>query len=220
MAVDGQFKVGVVRSHLRAGQIEKALNGGKRYRDVVLDRSVPALLALGDSLAEPPHCGPLRSALRQQASSIHPDSIASARTASISSSRSRWREEDANSTRTGPAGPARREGGSVIASVASAMDLAAMNSNVVSRSADSRRTNARSSASGAPFASFSHAVARRAGKGARRNTAPVTMPRVPSLPTKHSSRCCSSAAYACRRPPCRPPAPPRSRAADRASSRT
>ena len=50
-------------------------------------------------------CDPLCA---RSASSTHPASIASARTASISSSRSRWREEEANSTRTSPTGPTPR----------------------------------------------------------------------------------------------------------------
>lgn len=59
MSIDGQLEVGIMRPHLRLGQIRKALNGGKWYGNVVLDRSVPASLALGDGLAQLPHRGPL-----------------------------------------------------------------------------------------------------------------------------------------------------------------
>ena len=59
------------RQHFVRGQQRIWARRSKRYGNVMLDRSVPASLALRDGLAYLPHRDPLRSALRQEGVLIH-----------------------------------------------------------------------------------------------------------------------------------------------------
>ena len=151
----------------------------------MLDRSVPALLALRDGLAYLPHRAPLRSALRQEGV-LDPSGLDRLgqngfhQSVEIEMTRGGGELDEYGAPSAGA------DGGRVGHRSACERDRSGRHEFERGEQVrDSRRTRARSSASGAPIASFSQAVARRIGKGARRNTAPVTMPRVPSLPTKH-----------------------------------